>query len=146
MAASGERKAGSGVPLEIGDRWHLGGITRSVTATMIARLVESGQMHWSDTVGDCFPDATMHDDWKPVTLSQLLTSTAGAPRNFSLAVRAQRPPLGPECTRARRDAVLQVLAEKPEYPPGERYVSSNVSYVIAGAMAEKVAGIPWKIL
>ena len=28
-AAHGERKKGSGVPLEIGDRWHLGGITKS---------------------------------------------------------------------------------------------------------------------
>ncbi len=53
-AADGERKKGSGVPLEISDRWHLGGITKSITATMIARLVESGQMHWSDTIGEDF--------------------------------------------------------------------------------------------
>ena len=39
-AVQGERKAGSGVPLELGDRWHLGGISKSVTATMIARLIE----------------------------------------------------------------------------------------------------------
>ena len=51
-AVDGERKIGSGVPLEIGDRWHLGGITKSITATMIARLVESGQMQWSDTIGE----------------------------------------------------------------------------------------------
>ena len=51
-AADGERKKGSGVPLEIGDRWHLGGITKSITATMIARLIESGQMKWTDTVGE----------------------------------------------------------------------------------------------
>ena len=79
-AADGERKKGSGVPLEIGDRWHLGGITKSITATMIARLVESGQMQWSDTIGEIFPEASIHEDWKPVTLRQLLTDTAGAPR------------------------------------------------------------------
>ena len=53
-AADGERKNGSGVPVQIGDRWHLGGITKSITATMIARLVESGQMQWSDTIGKAF--------------------------------------------------------------------------------------------
>ena len=42
-AVDGERKKDSGVPLELGDQWHLGGITVSITATMIARLIESGQ-------------------------------------------------------------------------------------------------------
>ena len=65
-AADGERRKGSGVPLEISDRWHLGGITKSMTATMIARLVESGQMQWTDTIGEVFPEASVHADWKPV--------------------------------------------------------------------------------
>src|SRR5205823_7170318 len=86
-AAHGERKKGSGVPIELGDRWHLGSITKSITATMIARLVESGQMQWTDTVGERFPDASIHEDWKSVTLQQLLTHTSGAPANFSLRVR-----------------------------------------------------------
>ena len=145
-AADGERKKGSGVWLEIGDRWHLGGITKSITATMIARLVESGQMKWSDTIGECFPKASIHEDWKPVTLKQLLTDTAGAPANFPKEVWRQRPPLGPECTQARREAVLEVIADKPEHRPGEKYVYSNVGYTIAGAMAEKATGATWEDL
>ena len=145
-AADGERKKGSGVWLEIGDRWHLGGITKSITATMIARLVESGQMQWSDTIGEFFPEASIHEDWKPVTLKQLLTDTAGAPANFPKEVWLQRPPLGPECTQARREAVLGVIAHKPEHTPGEKYVYSNVGYTIAGAMAEKATGATWEDL
>ena len=118
-AADGERKKGSGVWLEIGDRWHLGGITKSITATMIARLVESGQMQWSDTIGECFPEASIHEDWKPVTLRQLLTDTAGAPANFPDEVWRKRPALGPECTRARREAVLDVIADKASIPTGQ---------------------------
>jgi CubicO group peptidase (beta-lactamase class C family) len=60
-AADGERKRGSGVPIELGDRWHLGSITKSITTTMIARLVESGQMKWTDTVGERFSDASIHE-------------------------------------------------------------------------------------
>jgi CubicO group peptidase (beta-lactamase class C family) len=145
-AAQGERKKGSGVPLEIGDRWHLGGITKSITATMIARLVEAGRMQWSDTVGEIFPEAAVHEDWKPVTLRQLLTDTAGAPANFPKDVWRKRPPLGPECTQARREVVLNVIADKPAYPPGKKYVYSNVGYTIAGAMAEKVTGATWEDL
>jgi CubicO group peptidase (beta-lactamase class C family) len=145
-AANGERKKGSGVALEIGDRWHLGSITKSITATMIARLIESGQLKWSITVGECFLDAPIHEDWKPVTLKQLLTHTAGAPANFSLQVRLKQPALGPECTQARREAVLDVIADKPAYPPGKKHAYSNVGYTIAGAMAEKVTGTTWEDL
>lgn len=146
VAVDGERKKGSGVPIEIGDRWHLGSISKSVTATMIARLVESGQMQWSDTVGNCFPDVVMHDDWKTVTMRQLLTHTAGARPNFPLSVAIKWPKSDLECTEARREAVLDVIAKKPTYPPGEKHAYSNVGYTIAGAMAEKVTGETWENL
>ena len=145
-AADGERKQGSGVPIEIGDRWHLGSITKSITATMIARLVESGRMQWSDSIGEAFPDASIHEDWKPVTLKELLTHTAGAPANFSVVVALQEPAPGPERTRARREAVLKVLGKKPEFRPGEKFAYSNVGYTIAGAMAEKATGKAWEDL
>lgn len=145
-AAAGERKIHSGVPIELDDEWHIGSITKSVTATMIARLVESGQMKWTDTVGDHFSDAAIHEDWKPVTLQQLLTHTSGAPANFSLAVRLKKPALGPECMQERRQSVIEVMAKKPERPPGEKFAYSNVGYTIAGAMAENATGVSWEDL
>jgi CubicO group peptidase (beta-lactamase class C family) len=145
-AVDGERKNWSGVWLEIGDRWHLGGISKSITATMIARLVESGRMKWSDTIGEIFPGASVHEHWKPVTLRQLLTDTAGAPANFPKDVWYQRPALGFECTEARREAVLNLIAHKPTYPPGKQFAYSSVGYTIAGAMAEKVTGATWEDL
>jgi hypothetical protein len=145
-AADGERKIRSGVPIELGDRWHLGSITKSVTATMIARLIESGQMKWTDTIGERFPDAAIHEDWKAVTLQQLLTHTSGAPANFPLGVRLKKPALGPECTQERRQAVIDVMAEKPAHSPGEKFAYSNVGYTIAGAMAESATGVSWEDL
>ena len=145
-AADGERKKGSGVQLSIEDRWHLGSITKSITSTMIARLIEAGHMQWDDTLGECYPDAPIHEDWKPVTLRQLMTHTASAPANFSFLTPRQRPARGLERTRAREDAVLKVLAKRPEYPPGEKHAYSNVGYTIAGAMAEKATGTPWEDL
>jgi CubicO group peptidase (beta-lactamase class C family) len=145
-AADGERKFHSNVPIELGDRWHLGSITKSITATMIARLVESGQMKWTDTVGERFPEAPIHEGWKPVTLEQLLTHTSGAPGNFPFRVMLRKPAIGPECTRERRKAVIDVMAEKPAHPPGEKFAYSNVGYTIAGAMAESATGVSWEDL
>lgn len=142
-AVDGERKVWSSVPLEISDRWHLGGIAKSITATMIARLIESGQMKWTDTVGEIFPEGSVHEDWKPVTLRQLLTDTAGAPQNFPQEVLLQRPAIGRPSAEARRKAVLNVIAEQPAYSPGNKFEYSNVGYAIAAAMAEKVTGASW---
>jgi CubicO group peptidase (beta-lactamase class C family) len=145
-AAQGQRKLGSGISVELGDEWHLGGITKSITATMIARLIESGRMKWTDTVGQIFPEAAVHGDWNRITLRQLLTDTAGAPAQFPKAVWSQHPPLGPECTQARLEAVLDVIAQKPVPSPDEKYVYSNVGYTIAGAMAERATGEIWEDL
>jgi len=145
-AADGERKIGSGVSIEPADRWHLGSITKSITATMIARLIESGRMTWSDTVGESFSDASVHEGWKQVTLRQLLTHTSSAPADFSFWVRLQEPDAGPECTRARREAVMGVIAAKPPRPAGEAFAYSNVGYTIAAAMAEKAIGASWEDL
>jgi CubicO group peptidase (beta-lactamase class C family) len=144
-AVDGERKIDSGVPLEIGDRWHLGGITSSITATMIARLVESGQLKWTTTIGECFPDAPIHEDWKPVTFQELLTHTSGAPALFE-DVEPGPFSLGPKSTFERREAVLKVLAKRPDNPPGKKLSYSNVGYTIAAAMAEKKTGLTWEDL
>jgi len=144
-AASGERKRGSGVPVAIGDRWHLGGVTQSINATMIARLVEAGRLRWTDTVGEIFSAASMHDDWRPVTLRQLLTDTAGAPANFPAHVLRQRPPLGPDCTQARRAAVLEVIADRKIADPDHPF-ASNVGHTMAAAMAEQATGQTWEDL
>ncbi|TWT78025.1 D-alanyl-D-alanine carboxypeptidase precursor [Posidoniimonas polymericola] len=145
-AADGERKLGSGVPVEVGDRWHLGSITKSITATMIARLVERGDLDWQSTVGQTLGEEGVHVDWRGVTLSQLLTHTAGAPANFSLAVRIQRPAEGRPTVDARRQAVLGVLVKPPLTPPGEAFRYSNVGFTIAGAMAEAATGESWEDL
>ena len=147
-AAVGERKSGSGVPLDLGDRWHLGSITKSITATMIVRLIEAEQLQWAETVGERFPEASRSTRTGSLSRSeQLLTHTSGAPANFSFKVlRKAALSLALECTRERRDAVLDVMAKKPKHAPGQKYAYSNVGYTIAAAMAEQSTGISWEDL
>ncbi len=145
-AAEGERKIGSGVSVEVGDEWHLGSITKSVTATMIARLIEAGQLSWTGTVEEHFPDAEIHEGWRDVTVRQLLTHTSGARANFPIGVRMTQPEVGEESRAERRKAVLAVLAKKPTFAAGEKFAYSNVGYTIAGAIAEQATGDTWEEL
>lgn len=139
-AATGKRQIGKDAAVEINDRWHLGSIAKSITATMIARLIEDGKLDWDDTVSDHFPNAPIHERWKTVTLHQLLTHTAGAPANFSLQTRMIHPAAGKATVQSRKAAALEVLTRKPEYEPSEKYRYSNAGYAIAGAIAEQATG------
>lgn len=87
VAVSGERAVNSGSLLDANDKWHIGSITKSVTSTLIGRLVESKQLSWSTSIGDIFDSsAILHHDWRNVTIIDLLTHTSGAPANFPLRV------------------------------------------------------------
>jgi len=144
---SGERKVRSQVLLAAQDKWHIGSITKSFTATMIARLVESGQLSWQTTLVDVFPEVeNIHPQWLAVTVEQLLTHTSGAPPNFSAAVSRKNPAEGAERTQAREAAVLDVLKNQPATAPGKSFVYSNVGYTIAGVIAEKQSGLTWESL
>lgn len=142
----GERSRGSGKKLTVNDRWHIGSITKSITSTVIGRLVEKGTIDWDDTVGELAPDWKTHPDWRPVTLTQLMTHTAGAPSNFSSFTQFIRPAEGPKRIEARRAAVLAVLKTKPKGEPGKVHRYSNVGYTIAGALLETKLNKSWEDL
>lgn len=146
-AVSGERMRGGGVGLEVGDRWHLGSITKSMTATMIARLVEKQEIKWTTTVGECFGESIqMHADCRGITLEQLLTHTSGTPPNFPIVTQFQRPAEGKERVNARKTAVAAVLKKKPSSQPGKSFVYSNVGFTVAAAMVEEKTGKSWEDL
>lgn len=147
LSVSGERKKGSGSFVTARDKWHIGSITKSFTATMIARLIEKGDLSWDTTIGDVFADGNqIHSGWNNVTLGNLLAHTSGAPPNFSFFVNFKKPEAGIERMEARELAVRDILAEPPESAAGTIFVYSNIGYTIAGVIAEKKAGVPWENL
>src|SRR5262245_45560629 len=85
IGAVGVRKAGSPERLTVNDRFHMGSCTKSMTATLIAMLVEQGRLSWTTTIADVFPDLRerMHPDFRSVTLEQLLSHRAGVPTDLS---------------------------------------------------------------
>ncbi len=146
-SVEGEREAGTKVALSDRDTWHIGSVTKSFTATLIARLVERGILSWDTRIEDIFSDdIVMNPMWRGVTLEQLLTHTSGAPRNFSFFSGFDNPGEGIERIKAREEQVLKILRDEPETTPGSTFSYSNVGITIAGTIAEKVTHLPWETL
>jgi CubicO group peptidase (beta-lactamase class C family) len=143
VGAVGVRKRGTDIPVTLDDLWHLGSDTKAMTSTLIARLVERGQLKWDTTMAEVFPDIApqMNVDFQKVTLLQLLSHRAGLPPNLKLASY-----IGDDVIPLRLRAVREELAKNPQSAPGKTFKYSNLGYIIAGAVVEKVTGKPWEQL
>lgn len=148
LASNGLRKKGSTSALSTEDKWHLGSVTKSMTATVIARLVQQGKMGWNQKL-DIIPQGTenRHKAWETVTLKHLLHHSSGAPSNFPLTLMFKDDPVTPQAlARARLAAIQKVLTSKPANLAGSTFEYSNVGYTIAAVMAEQATGKSWETL
>jgi CubicO group peptidase (beta-lactamase class C family) len=141
VGAVGVRKRGAKIPVTLDDFWHLGSDGKAMTSTLIALLVEHGQLKWDSTLAEIFPDLApqMNPEFQKVTLLQLLSHRAGLPANLNLADY-----LGNDAQSLRLRAVREELAKQPQSAPGGKYLYSNLGYIIAGAVVEKITGQLWE--
>ena len=145
-AVSGERRRDSGIPVTVGDRWHVGSITKSMTATLLAVLEEGGLLSADDALTALLPDVEMADGRSACTPQHLMTHTAGVAANFPPEAQDVWPETPEELVAERRRFVADALAGEPGSPCGERFLYSNVGYTVAGHIAETVAREPFETL
>lgn len=142
-ASWGVRKYKSPEPVEERDLWHLGSDTKMMTASLAALCVERGELRWNSTVDELFgDDFTIREEYRSVTLIELLSHRSGAPANIAYhKIDASLSRSG-----QRREAARMVLSAKPAKKPGSAFLYSNAGYVVAGAMIEKACGADWETL
>lgn len=140
FAVAGVRVEG-GARAEPDDVWHVGSITKSMTATLAARMVEAGLIAWDDTIGALLGAEVpgMYDDWRDMPLHLLLTHGSGMDANLT-TLDAMMFGDG-----SRAEYVAAMLADAPVQERGG-FLYSNAGYVVAGAMLEAAGGAPWEDL
>ncbi len=116
-------------------RYSIGSISKQFTAAAILLLAEEGKLTLDDKVVRWLPELTRAKD---VTIRQLLSMTSGYqdfwPQDYVMPM--MKKPVTPQ-------AILTGWAKIPlDFEPGAKWQYSNTNYVIAGLIAEKVAGMP----
>lgn len=147
LGCLGERKQGSGVAVTEHDLWHIGSCTKSMTATLLARYVERGELEWDAPLAPLFAayGFDMHPDFADLTLRHLLTHRSGMPVDPSPS--AWDACLGYTLPWEHRAALTgATLMEGPTQKPGEAFCYSNLGYIVAGALLETVTGTAWEEL
>jgi CubicO group peptidase (beta-lactamase class C family) len=150
--ATGVRKIGSDVKVTSNDKFHIGSCTKSMTATIIAILVEHGKLKWETTLIEAFPDMAndIHPDYRDVTLKHILAHRGGLPSANRSWPKGKTfmdmHNLGGSAMEQRAAYARMILSQEPEAKPGTKYIYSNAGYSIAGAMAERAMKTPWETL
>jgi len=136
VLVDGSRAVDTKVAVNRHDRWHVGSITKSMTATLTARLVEAGALGWHDRIGEILGGDVkdMLPAYRDVTLLHILSHRGGLPRDVDPA------------PSTRRDYARAALRMPPAATPGEQMLYSNVDYVVAGLILETVTKQPWETL
>jgi CubicO group peptidase (beta-lactamase class C family) len=146
--AVGVRKQGDPKKVGVDDQYHLGSITKSMTATVAAMLVEQGKISWTTTIGETFPELKdrIHPKYQGATLEQLLAQRGGAPGDAPPDLWAAAWAATGTPAEQRLAFVTGILARKPAADPGTKFIYSNQGYAIAGVMLEKATGKTWEEL
>ena len=125
-----------GMPATPAMRYAIGSVSKQFTTTAVLLLAEEGKLSLDDKVARWFPGLTRAGE---VTVRQLLSMTSGYqdywPQDYVFT--AMQAP-------TTADAIMQRWARQAlDFGPGTTRQYSNTNYVIAGAIVERVAGMPF---
>jgi CubicO group peptidase (beta-lactamase class C family) len=146
--ADGVRAIGRTERITTSDQWHLGSITKSMTATLLARCVEAGAASWDDTVGAVLGAAIsdIRPEYRDVTFRHLCSHRAGLPANIDMAQLMAFPRQSADSRQDRIAYARLGLTQAPVGPKEQTFTYSNTGYVIVGAMLETKLNAPWETL
>ncbi|WP_251006626.1 serine hydrolase domain-containing protein [Stenotrophomonas sp. ISL-67] len=137
---AGERRVGSGEPIDADTLFKIASNSKAMTAAVLARLVDRGLLAWDDPVTRYLPQFRMYDPWVTghMQVRDLLIHNSG------LGLGAGDLMLWPEPnTFSRADIIAGLAHLKPVTSFRSGYAYDNLMYVVAGEVAAAAGGKPY---
>lgn len=123
----------SRIPASLDTIYDLASLTKPlITGLLCASRIETAEITLATPVAHILPEFGRPDK-QSITVSQLLTHTSGLPAWRPLYILAE----------GQAERTLAAIAEIDlEYAPGERVIYSDLGFITAGLLLEKLAGRP----
>jgi len=126
------------IPNTTDTKFRLGSVTKQFGAAAILKLEEMGKLKTTDKACDFLPACP--EQWKPITIHQLLTHTSGVP-NFTGSPLYGRLKFLP----SKYEEQIKSVQDRPmDFDPGTKWQYSNTGYVMLGQIIEKASGQQWE--
>jgi D-alanyl-D-alanine carboxypeptidase len=140
-------KVGSGpqdLPVRQDTLFQMGSTSKSFTAAVILKLEAAGKLSIDDTLGEWLPQ---YPAWKDMTIKRLLNMTSRIP-NYSETEAMSRIWINDPSREltAENLVALAYPTGSGDLPASSGYHYSNTNYILAGMVAAKAAGQPYRDL
>jgi CubicO group peptidase (beta-lactamase class C family) len=127
------------VPMNTGNIFRIGSITKQFTAVAILQLVEQGKLSLQDDITKYIEDYPTHG--YTITIEHLLTHTSGIQSYTSMAdfmEKQIRTDMTPE-------ELIDIFDNEPmNFAPGEQFRYNNSGYFLLGYIIELVSGMSYE--
>src|SRR5512146_176910 len=117
-------------PVAADTRFEIGSISKSFTAISLLQLHEQGKFAPHQPITRYLPWFTIHSKYRPITGHDVMTHTAGLPRDRDDVPSSLYQAAG-------------VRERWTGYEPGKYFAYSNIGYQIMGYVLEEITGKPY---
>lgn len=123
--------------IPVGDQtvFTINSITKAFTGVAIMQLVEAGKLNLSSPVSAYLTG--LPEEWKAVTIQQLLSHTSGIPDIVDEEESTLISPYGEQA------AWRQVLTLPMDFKPGEKFSYNQTNYLLLGRIIDTLSGMPF---
>jgi D-alanyl-D-alanine carboxypeptidase len=137
--ASGLGSLDPETPIRVADRFRLGGLTKTFTATVVLQLVGEGTLALDDTLEHWMPGAISNGE--EISLRRLLDHTSGI-YDYAKDPTVLAPYLQGDFTRVFDPAEGVRVADEhgPLFPPGTDLAYSNTNTILLAMIVEAATG------
>ncbi|WP_370944105.1 serine hydrolase domain-containing protein [Amycolatopsis sp. cg5] len=148
--SSGTSVRGRDVPVSVDGHFRIGSDTKTFAATVLLQLVAQGRVSLDDSVEKWLPNLVQGNgyDGNRITIRNLLQHTSGIydyPHAVELEMATEAGFRKHRFKRLAPEKVVELsVAHPPVFAPGSKWEYSNVNYIIAGMIIEKVTGRSWR--
>ena len=143
IGSEGVRRINTKEKITNNDLIHIGSCTKAMTSLLLGTLVADNLICWDTQLIQVFPDLyeVIHPDFHTLTVWQLLTHRSRVPANAKNWWKYSNL----ELKKRRIELLKENLKNAPMIEP-KSYQYSNLGYMIAGCIAEKITGDTWEHL
>ncbi|MEL6816443.1 MAG: serine hydrolase domain-containing protein, partial [Cyanobacteria bacterium J06598_3] len=141
--AAGLANIETDTPVSPDDRFEVGSVTKTFTATTLLKLVEAGTVTLGDRLTDWLPNSVTDNipNATDITLRQLLNHTSGVPEYDSILLEQGMANPLVFLQDWQPSEIVELIADSaPFFAPGEGWQYANTNFVLAGMVIEAATG------
>jgi len=140
VITSGLANIEEGIPVNPGDRFRIGSVTKTFIGVLMLQLQEDDQLSLNDTLDDWLDVDIPYSD--VITLEQLLNHTSGIVSYTDADAYFDIVDSQPNYPWSAEDTVETVYGLPADFEPGTDFYYSNTNYNLAQMVIEAATGDP----